>query len=50
MNYQLWNFGGKGSWNENLWKGLKVEISIKNVYRFVNLCVVEKSEQVKLYL
>ena len=53
MNYKSSNFGGEGSWNENLWKGLKVEISLKismNFKSFVNLLVVQKSEQVKLYL
>ena len=25
MNYQSSNFGGQGSWNENVKKGLKVE-------------------------
>ena len=29
MNYQSSNFGGEGSWNENVKKGLKVEICPK---------------------
>ena len=29
MNYHSSNFGDEGSWNENVWKGLKVEISLK---------------------
>ena len=29
MNYQPSSFRGEGSWNENLWKGKKVEISLK---------------------
>ena len=28
MNYQSSNFGSEGSWNENVKKGLKVEISL----------------------
>ena len=27
INYQSVNVRGEGSWNENLWKALKVEIS-----------------------
>ena len=53
MNYQSSNFGSEGGWNENLWKGLKVEISVKisRIFlSFVNLWVVQKSEQIKLYL
>ena len=53
MNYQSSNFGGKGSWNENVKKGLKAETSLK-IYMiflsFVNLGVVQISEIVKLYL
>ena len=53
MNYQSSSFVGEESWNENLWKGQKVEIFLK-VYMifilFVNLNVVQKSEQAKLYL
>ena len=29
MNYQSSNFEGDGSWNENVKKGLKVEIFLK---------------------
>ena len=29
MNYQSLNFGSEGSWNKNIKKGLKVEISFK---------------------
>ena len=29
MNYQSSNFRGEGSWNENVKKGLKLEISFK---------------------
>ena len=29
MNYQSSSFEGEGNWNENLWKGLEVEISLK---------------------
>ena len=29
MNYHSWNFGVEENWNENLWKSLKVEISLK---------------------
>ena len=29
MNYQSSNFGSEESWNENIKKGLKVEISLK---------------------
>ena len=29
MNYQSSDFGSEGSWNENIKKGLKVEISLK---------------------
>ena len=29
MNYQFSNFRGEGSWNENVKKGLKVEIPFK---------------------
>ena len=51
--YQSSNFGGEGSWNENLWEDLKLENSLK-IYTifllFVNLYVDEKSEQVKMYL
>ena len=53
MNYQSSNFGSEGSWNENVKKGLKVEISLKILIiflSFVNLYVVQKSEKVKLYL
>ena len=47
MNYQSSNFGNEGSWNENVKKGLKVEIIFLSL---VNLYVVQKSEKVKLYL
>ena len=53
MNYQSSNFRGKGSWNENVKKGLKVEISlkIKMIFLlFVNLYLIQKSEKVELYL
>ena len=29
MNYQSANFGREASWNENVKKGLKVEVSLK---------------------
>ena len=29
MNYQFTSFVGEESWNENLWKGQEVEISLK---------------------
>ena len=29
MNYQSSSFGDEESWNENFWKGQKVEISFK---------------------
>ena len=50
MNYHYSNFGEEGSWNENLWKDLKVEISFKiqmSFLSFLNLRVVQNSEQVK---
>ena len=53
MNYQFSNFGSEGSWNENVKKGLKVEISFKIwmvFLSFVNLYIVWKSKKVKLYL
>ena len=52
MNYQSSSFGGEGSWNENLWEGLKGEINFKIwiILSFVNLNVIQKSKQVKLYL
>ena len=42
MNYQSSDFGGEGSWNENIEKGLKVS--------FVKLYIIQKSKKVKLYL
>ena len=53
MNYQSSDFGGEGSWNENIEKGLKVEIPFKiriTFLSFVKLYVVQKSKKVKLYL
>ena len=53
MNYQSSNSGGKRSWNENVKKGIKVEISLKIQMIFlwsVNLFVVKTNEKVKLYL
>ena len=53
MDYHSSSFGVEESWNENLSKGLKVEISLKikmSFLSFVNLCAVQKSEQIKLYL
>ena len=43
MNYQSSSFEGEWSWNENLWKGLKLEIPLKTettFLSFVNLHVV----------
>ena len=41
MNYQSSNFGSEGSWNENVKKGLKVEISLNDFFLlFVNLYTV----------
>ena len=42
MNYQSFNFASEGSWNENVKKGPKVEISLKiqmNFLSFVNFYV-----------
>ena len=53
MNFQSSNFLGERSWNKNIWKGLKVDILLKvqmKVLLFVNLCAVQKIEQVKQYL
>ena len=53
MNYQSSNFGSEGSWNENVKKGLKVEISLKiyiSFLSFVNLHVVQKSEKVIVFI
>ena len=53
MNYQSSNFGSEGSRNENVKKGLKVEISFKIwmiFLSFVNLYIVWKGKKVKLYL
>ena len=51
MNYQSSSFGGEGSWNKILRKGKKVEIPLKfQFFLFVNLPVVQKSEQAKQYL
>ena len=51
MNYQSSKLGSGGSWNENVKKVLKVDISLKIILLlFVNLYVVQKSEKVKLYL
>ena len=53
MNYQSLNSGGEESWNENVKKGLKVEITLKIWMIFlliVNLYVVQKSKKVKCYL
>ena len=53
MNYHSWNSGVEESWNENLWKSLKVEISLKIQIIFLSvfkLCIVQKSEHVKLCL
>ena len=46
MNYQSLNFRDKGSWNENVKKGLQEIIFLS----FVSLYVVKKSEKVGLYL
>ena len=53
MTYQSSKFGGEGSWKKNVKKGLKVEISLKNLndfLSFVNVYVIQKSKKVKLYL
>ena len=53
MNYQSANFGGDGNWNENVKKGLKVEVSLK-IYMiflsFVNIYVLRKIKKLKLYM
>ena len=53
MSYQSSSFGEDGCWNEDLSKGQKVEVFLK-IYTiflsFVNLHVVQKNEQAKLYL
>ena len=37
INYQSVNVRGEGSWNENLWKGVKVEISdIEMIFFVIN--------------
>ena len=48
MNYQSSNFGGEGSWSENVKKSLKVEVSLKMsmiFLSFVHLYVVQKGEK-----
>ena len=53
MNYQCSSFRGEENWNENLWKDQKAETSLKIWVIFlllVNLYVVQKVEQAKLYL
>ena len=37
MNYQFSNFGGEGSWDENVQKDLNVEVSLK-IHDFVIVC------------
>ena len=37
MNYQSSNFGDEGNWNENLWKVLKVKVSLKIQMPFYRL-------------
>ena len=47
MNYQSSSVGGEGSWNENIWKDQKVEISLKIqmiFLAFVDLRIVQKRE------
>ena len=51
----LRTLGVEGSWNENVEKGLKVEIFLKNLNDFfivfyLFLYVVQQHEKVKLYL
>ena len=47
MNYPSSSFVGKESWNENLWQGQQVKISLKIemiFLSFVTLHVVQKNE------
>ena len=50
MNYQSSSFGGDWDWNAKLLEGQKAKISLKIFVLSIDLRVVQKSEQAKLYL
>ena len=52
MSHEPANFGGQGSWPLNLWKGLKVETTLKIwmiFLSFIDKMVVQFNEQVELH-
>ena len=49
MNYESSNFGSEGNWNENVKKGLKVEIILKIQITFLSYVNSQNIAKVKLY-
>ena len=50
MEYHSSIFRSEVSRNKDLWKGLKLETSVKNQITFLSVVNVQNSDLVKLYL